>query len=79
MGKLACFEGGEAGGVAGVLIWEAGAGPGEQYGICLFSIGVALILDVSRVSSEARGGGVRDCRRGACCYTTSVAIYDNLR
>ena len=43
------FEGGEAGGVAGIRDWVAGAGPGEQYGICLLGIGAAINLEVSRV------------------------------
>jgi hypothetical protein len=39
---LSCFEGGDAGGVTGVRVWE-GAGPGEHIGMCLFGTGVGLL------------------------------------
>ena len=48
---LRCFEGGDAGGVAGVLMWEAGEGPGEQKGRCLFGSGIELSLAASRLSA----------------------------
>ena len=41
--------------------------------MCLFGIGVDLALEESIVRPETRGGGVQDCRIGACC-TTRVAI-----
>ena len=49
---LRYFEGGDAGGVAGVLICEAGEGPGEQKGRCLFGSGMELSLAVSKLSGD---------------------------
>ena len=48
---LRCFEGGDAGGVAGVLTCEAGEGPGEQKGRCLFGSGIELSLAVSKLKA----------------------------
>ena len=50
---MECLVGGVAGGVTGICCWAPGAGPGEQYGICLFGIGPELCLDVSMVRAGA--------------------------
>ena len=68
-----CFVGGEAGGVAGVRPSVEGAGPGEQYGMCLLGMGADWNLVVSRVRAEDIGGGDLEWRRGVC-WTTSVAM-----
>ena len=69
-----CFVGGDAGGVAGVRGCVESAGPGEQYGICLFGMAVDFSFDVSRLKAELiGGGGLRDCRNGDC-WTTKVAM-----
>ncbi len=58
---LRCLDGGDAGGVAGVRTSDAGAGPGEQTGRCLFGIGEATIFpEVFMLNEGARGGGVGD-------------------
>ena len=69
----ACFVGGDAGGVAGVRPRVEGAGPGEQYGMCLLGMGADWNLVVSRVRVDDMGEGDLDWRRGVC-WTTSVAI-----
>lgn len=56
------------GGVASPFCRDPGAGPGEQYGMCLLGIGAELNLEVSSDS----GGGVGDCRDG--CSIVMVAI-----
>jgi hypothetical protein len=55
---------------------EEGAKPGEQYGKCLFGSAADLSFAASSVSPAARGGGVRECDRSWCCWTTSVAMLN---
>lgn len=57
------------GGVAGPRCWDPGAGPGEQYGMCLLGMGAELNFEISSVN----GGGVGDCRTG--CSIIIVAMF----
>ena len=50
--------GGDAGGEASCDF--PGAGPAGQYGRCLFGIGAEPGRDVSRLSADVSGGGVKD-------------------
>ncbi len=65
---LRCFEGGEAGGVAGTCV---GMGPGEHTGRCL--LGTAPELDVFKLSFGVKGGEIEACRKGGG-RATAVAI-----
>lgn len=64
---LRCFDSGDAGGVAGAR-GCTGVGPGEQTGRCLFGMGVLGLrgIEVFRLRAGVRGGGVGECRIGAC-------------
>ena len=58
---LSCFEGGDAGGVTRLRARDAGAGPGEQTGRCLFGIGGETAFpEVLMLNAGVSGGGVGD-------------------